>query len=121
MYKNNIVYIVRNEEQLKLLEKDISALLKNYDFKGNLWRQNLTEKGPIVGTHTYDDAFLLVKGHGLQEGTFSIVDMMPTIFDLMQIPLPEGLDGRSVIALLRIQILEGIEQPSVAEGGSAAW
>lgn len=71
--------------------------VEGYDFKGNLWRQNLTEKGPIVGTHTYDDAFLLVKGHGLREGSFSIVDMMPTIFDLMQIPLPEDLDGRSVI------------------------
>ena len=70
---------------------------EGYDFKGNLWRHNLTEKGPIVGTHTFNDAFLLVKDRTLQDKSFSIVDMMPTIFDLLQIPIPENLDGKSVL------------------------
>jgi predicted AlkP superfamily phosphohydrolase/phosphomutase len=70
---------------------------EGYDFKGNLWRHNLTEKGPIVGTHTFDDAFLLVKDQTLQEEPFSIVDIMPTILDLMQLPQLPNLDGKSVL------------------------
>jgi len=69
-----------------------------YDFKGNLWRAQLTEKGPITGTHTDDDAFLLIKDGALQTAPFSITDMMPTILDLINLPIPPNLDGRSVLA-----------------------
>jgi predicted AlkP superfamily phosphohydrolase/phosphomutase len=52
-----------------------------YDFKGNLWYPQLTEKGPINGTHTYDDAFVLSTGLELPEKDLSIVDCFKVICD----------------------------------------
>ena len=68
-----------------------------YDFKGNLWRRDLTEKGPIVGTHTCDNAFMLVRDRVLTEESFSILDAMPTILDMMQIQIPDYVEGRTVV------------------------
>lgn len=70
---------------------------KGYDFKGNLWMDKLMDKGPIVGTHTYDDAFLFVKNGAITEKVFSIVDVLPTIFDLLNIDIPENIDGKTVL------------------------
>jgi predicted AlkP superfamily phosphohydrolase/phosphomutase len=68
-----------------------------FDFKGNLWRQTLTEKGSVVGTHTYHDAFMLVKDHILVKDSFSIVDAMPTVLHLMNIEPPNDLQGKVVV------------------------
>lgn len=68
-----------------------------YDFKGNLWMDKLTIKGPIVGTHTYNDAFLYIRNRSLKENTFSIIDIMPTILELMDVELPKDLHGKSVL------------------------
>ena len=68
-----------------------------FDFKGTLWWQTLTEKGPVVGTHTYDDAFMLVKDRALVKDSFSIVDAMPTVLHLMNIEPPPDLHGKVVV------------------------
>ena len=70
---------------------------EGYDFKGNLWRQNLTEKGPIVGTHTYDDAFCFIEGHEIKREGFSILDITPTLLVLLGMKPYTDLDGRSII------------------------
>jgi arylsulfatase A-like enzyme len=50
-----------------------------------------------VGMHTFDDAAVYVRGRAIRDGQFSITDMMPTLLDLMDIPAPEDIDGRSLL------------------------
>jgi len=68
-----------------------------YDFKGNLWMDQLMKKGPVVGTHTFDNAFLYIKDKSLKNEMFSIVDMMPTILDLLELEYPIDLHGKTVL------------------------
>ena len=78
---------------------DLLIIPRNgYDFKGNLWREHLTEKGPIVGAHTYEDAFVCLPGRSLTAQPFGLIDMLPTILDLMGVEAPEGLEGRTIIS-----------------------
>ncbi len=70
-----------------------------FDFKGNLWREQLTEKGPVVGTHTHDDAFLCIPGRRLSSDPVGLIDMMPTILDIMGMEVPEELEGRSLLTI----------------------
>jgi predicted AlkP superfamily phosphohydrolase/phosphomutase len=69
-----------------------------YDPKGALYKETLTYKGDeLVGMHTYDDAMLYVGGRTIPPTRFSVLNVMPTILDLMQVPHPAGLDGVSLI------------------------
>jgi predicted AlkP superfamily phosphohydrolase/phosphomutase len=69
-----------------------------YDPKGPLYKETLTFKGDdLVGMHTYDDAMLYVGGRTIPPTRFSVLNVMPTILDLMQVPHPPGLDGVSLI------------------------
>jgi predicted AlkP superfamily phosphohydrolase/phosphomutase len=79
---------------------DLVAIPRNgYDLKGNLDKKELTYKGPLVGMHTYDDAFLYVRDLEVRRGDnqFGVMDVMPTILKLMGVPLPEDLDGESLV------------------------
>ncbi len=67
-----------------------------YDPKGAFGKQTLSGKGPIVGMHTHHDAMLFVRGQELMEGG-SVLDVPMTIYDIMGIQPPEGLDGRSLL------------------------
>jgi predicted AlkP superfamily phosphohydrolase/phosphomutase len=69
-----------------------------YDPKGLLYKETLTYKGDeLVGMHTYDDAMLYVRGHTLAPRRFSVLNVMPTILDLMGVPQPPHLDGESLL------------------------
>ena len=57
----------------------------------------LMDKGPIVGTHTYDDAFLFIRNRKIIEEEISIIDVLPTIFELFNIKNPGNFDGNSVL------------------------
>ncbi len=73
----------------------ILAPARGYDLKGALGKEALTFKGSeLVGTHTYDDAMLYVRGHEILPGDWGIIDGLPTVLHLMGVPLPAGLDGR---------------------------
>jgi predicted AlkP superfamily phosphohydrolase/phosphomutase len=77
----------------------ILAPVDGYDPKGALWKPHLTHKDEaMVGMHTYDDAFLYVADHVLPTDGLSIMDMMPTVLQLLDVPLPPDLDGRGLIA-----------------------
>jgi predicted AlkP superfamily phosphohydrolase/phosphomutase len=68
-----------------------------YDFKGNLWMDKLMDKGPIVGTHTFNDAFLYVRNNKITDKEISIIDLLPTIFELYDLKIPDNFDGKSVL------------------------
>jgi predicted AlkP superfamily phosphohydrolase/phosphomutase len=79
---------------------DLVAIPHNgYDLKGNLDKGELTFKGPLVGMHTYDDAFLYMKDIEVsrEDNTFGVMDVMPTVLKLMEVDPPGDLDGESVI------------------------
>jgi predicted AlkP superfamily phosphohydrolase/phosphomutase len=79
---------------------DLVAIPHNgYDLKGNLDKKELTYKGPLVGMHTYDDAFLYIKDVEVRRGDnqFGVMDVMPTILKLMGLSPPEDLDGQPLV------------------------
>ena len=65
-----------------------------YDFKGNLFADSLTYKGELVGMHTYNDATLYIEDVTLPENNIEIIDVLPTIFNLMKIDSPSIIEGK---------------------------
>jgi predicted AlkP superfamily phosphohydrolase/phosphomutase len=65
-----------------------------YDAKGSLHHPTLTGRSPLTGMHTFDDAMLYIRGARQLRDSPSIVDVMPTILRLMDIPVPDELDGQ---------------------------
>jgi len=77
---------------------DIIVIPHNgYDFKGNLTADHLTFKGELVGMHTYDDAMLYFDDTDLREGEINIIDVLPTIFNIMKVEIPPIIEGKSLI------------------------
>jgi predicted AlkP superfamily phosphohydrolase/phosphomutase len=68
-----------------------------YDVKGTLHKPTLTGRSPLTGMHTFDDAMLYLRGERQLRDGPSIHDVMPTILRLMDVPVPDGLDGQSCI------------------------
>ena len=76
----------------------ILAPYDGYDPKGPLYKEALTYKGDeLVGMHTHDDAMLYVGGRSIPQSRFSVVDVMPTLLDLMGVSPPPELDGKSLL------------------------
>jgi predicted AlkP superfamily phosphohydrolase/phosphomutase len=76
----------------------ILAPYDGYDPKGPLYKETLTYKGDeLVGMHTYDDAMLYVGGRTIPQTRFSVLKVMPTILDLMDVAPPPSLDGESLL------------------------
>ncbi len=70
---------------------------RGYDLKGSIKKDILTDKGVINGAHTYDDAMIYIQGHEIGRGEAAIVDVMPTILHLMDVPIPDDVDGSVLI------------------------
>ena len=76
----------------------ILAPYDGYDPKGPLYKDTLTYKGDeLVGMHTYDDAMLYIGGRSIAPRRFSVLNVMPTILELLDVPPPPGLDGESLL------------------------
>lgn len=76
----------------------ILAPYDGYDPKGPLYKESLTYKGDeLTGMHTYDDAMLYLRGQSIPQTRFSVLDVMPTILDVLGVPPPPDLDGRSLL------------------------
>ena len=68
-----------------------------FDLKGNLTAEKLTYKGELVGMHTYDDAFLYIDGLQMDSRQAEIIDVLPTLFDLIRVKTPPKVEGSSLI------------------------
>jgi len=68
-----------------------------YDIKGTLEATALTGRGALVGMHTYDRATLFVRGRRLRAGPASVRDVLPTACELLDLPCPPDVDGRSML------------------------
>jgi predicted AlkP superfamily phosphohydrolase/phosphomutase len=71
--------------------------VNGYDPKGAFGKKALSGKGPIVGMHTYDDAFLYIRGHELQAEVASVTDVAPTILKIMDNEIPGDFDGMPLV------------------------
>ncbi|MBN1656915.1 MAG: alkaline phosphatase family protein [Anaerolineae bacterium] len=69
-----------------------------YDPKGPLYKEDLTYKGDeLVGMHTHHDAMLYLGGQQVAQKRFSVLDVMPTVLDLMEVAPLSHLDGTSLL------------------------
>ncbi len=66
---------------------------RGYDLKGSVKKSVLAQKGFVNGTHTYDDAMIYIRGQHISKDGVAIVDVMPTILNLMGVPIPKDVDG----------------------------
>ena len=69
----------------------------SYDLKGSFDKDVLTHRGAVVGMHTFHDAMLYINGQSIVQERPRVVDVMPTILDLMGVSKPADLDGVSLI------------------------
>ena len=69
---------------------------RGYDLKGGFDKEVLFESSPVCGTHTYDDAMFYARGPELSDRSMQVVDVLPTLLDLLGMASPEGIDGRSI-------------------------
>jgi len=95
--------VLRREEiyrgpQLNRAADLIAVPQRGYDLKGAINKEALTFKGDeLIGMHTYDDAMLYIRNHEIKRVEFSVVDVMPTILEIMGLPMPPDLDGTSLL------------------------
>lgn len=67
------------------------------EMKGKFNSPGIAQLGHLTGMHTFGDAALYVRGRKWPQGTPRMVDMAPTILNLMRLPVPEDLEGRVLL------------------------
>lgn len=79
---------------------DIIAIPHNgYDLKARLSATQLFTKSHLQGMHTFDDAFLFLRGHPLNAQIKPrLLDLAVTIYALMGLPKPAEFEGRNLLA-----------------------
>ena len=68
-----------------------------YDLKADARKETLVEHSALVGMHTYDDASVLIRGSKSIRPDVEIIDLLPTVFHLMGVPVPADVDGRMAL------------------------
>lgn len=69
---------------------------RGYDLKGDFDADEFVSRGLRNGMHTYSDAFLY-SNRELKDKKPNIIDLFPTILDMMKVKKPKGLDGTSLV------------------------
>ncbi len=78
---------------------DLVALPESgYDFKGTLRDVPLFQTPSMSGMHTVEDAYLFFQGVEIpQDVNITLYDVTATVFALLGVPVPQDLDGRSLL------------------------
>lgn len=69
-----------------------------YDLKAALSGDEVFSQSPISGMHTYEDAFLCVRGRGLTTQRRCVTDVTRSLLEILNVPVPADLDSRGVLA-----------------------
>jgi len=69
-----------------------------YDPKGAMARREVFGRSALTGMHTYADSLFYVNRPDVPTDGLDIVDLAPTILDLLGVPPPADLDGRVRVA-----------------------
>jgi len=87
------------EGEMAKIGPDLVAVpYDGFDLKASFQqKRSMAGRTPIVGMHTYDDAFIYIRQKDITREGPGIVDVMPTILALMDVPTPLDLDGSSCI------------------------
>jgi predicted AlkP superfamily phosphohydrolase/phosphomutase len=64
-----------------------------YELKSSFHHPALSGLRNFTGMHTFDRATLFLRGRRWPERTPRIIDLAPTILRLMQLPVPDELEG----------------------------
>jgi len=83
-------------EQLPMAPDLLAIPYDGFDMKGNVKPGKLTHKGELVGTHTFHDAALLIRGHRELIKRPELTDLMPSILSVLGIDTPKDNDGVSL-------------------------
>lgn len=94
--------VFRREELYRgpLLERAADLVAhpeRGYELKAVLDGGPLYHRSHRVGMHTYRDAALFVRRRALREGKATILDVSPTLFNLLDLGPPEAFEGRSLL------------------------
>ncbi len=69
-----------------------------YDLKGPLGSKELFRKDKLLGMHTYDNAFVAIRGHKVRTADPEVMDGFATVLDLMGEEPPDDMDARSMVS-----------------------
>lgn len=103
-YDNNVRYATDQIQRLIEVLDDNDVLLLFSDHGEEFWDHQGFEHGHTL----YEELLhvpLVIRAPGMSASSIdapvSVLDVTPTILDLVGVPLPEPLDGRSLVPLLR--------------------
>ncbi len=68
-----------------------------YDLRADLKNKDIYVVSPLKGTHTFDDAFLFIRGKKILKDKVKLIDLAPTILSLSGIKDNYDFDGEVII------------------------
>ena len=88
--------VIYQGDRLPMAPDLLTIPYDGFDMKGNVGTDELTFKGDLVGTHTFHDASLFVRGKELQVDRPQLTQLMPSIFNVLGVDVPPDVDGEVI-------------------------